>query len=46
MSDQVAVSPLDITDGFIVTKAYRLFAEFCDACRKYKYIGLLGPPVK
>lgn len=40
MSDQVVQAPLDITDGFIVTKAYRLFAEFCDACRKYQYIGI------
>jgi DNA transposition AAA+ family ATPase len=40
MSDQAVQSSLDITDGFIVTKAYRLFAEFCDACRKYQYIGI------
>jgi hypothetical protein len=25
---------------FIVTREYRLFAEFCDACRNARYIGL------
>jgi DNA transposition AAA+ family ATPase len=25
---------------FIITKEYRLFAEFCDACRQARYIGL------
>jgi hypothetical protein len=30
---------------FIETKEYQLFHEFCDACKKYKYIGLCyGPP--
>lgn len=26
--------------GFIETKQYQRFKEFCDACRKYQYIGL------
>jgi DNA transposition AAA+ family ATPase len=40
MSNQIEQMSIDVTADFILTKAYRLFAEFCDACRRYRYIGI------
>src|SRR5258708_2409732 len=36
MSDRPSSPGMD----FLVTKQHRLFAEFCDTCRQYRYIGI------
>ncbi len=36
---------IEVEDSFLVTKEYKRFNEFCNACKRDKYIGLcFGPP--